>query len=108
MRGAPELVNHLARVLIVDDERANRQLLEAMLTPEGYQLTTASSGEEALSLIQSDPPDIILLDIMMPGMSGYQLAARVKGRVATRSIPIIMVTALDDHEAKILGLGRRS
>jgi two-component system, cell cycle sensor histidine kinase and response regulator CckA len=105
MKGAPELVNHLARVLIVDDERANRQLLEAMLAPEGYQLITAASGEEALSLIQTDAPDIILLDIMMPGMSGYQLTARIKGRVATRSIPIIMVTALDDHEARILGLG---
>ena len=105
MTGPPELVNHLAQVLIVDDERANTQVLEAMLAPEGYRLTTAASGEEALTLIKNDPPDLILLDIMMPGMSGYQLAARIKGPVGTRNIPIIMVTALDDQEARILGLG---
>src|SRR4030081_1269513 len=92
-----------ARVLIVDDEHHNRQLLEVMLTPEGFVLQTAASGEEALAIVAQDPPDLLLLDIMMPGMDGYQVAAKIKGNQATKSIPVIMVTALDDHNARMIG-----
>ena len=69
-----DLTGHAARVLIVDDELRNRQLLEVMLTPEGVTLQTASSGEEALAIVAEQPPDLILLDIMMPGIDGYQVA----------------------------------
>jgi signal transduction histidine kinase len=93
------------RVLIVDDERHNRQLLEVMLAPEGFDLPTAASGQEALALVQQQRPDLILLDVMMPGLDGYQVAGKLKGNLATRHIPIIMVTALDDHNARMLGLG---
>jgi two-component system cell cycle sensor histidine kinase/response regulator CckA len=93
-----------ARVLIVDDERHNRQLLEVMLAPEQLVLETAASGEEALAKIAAHPPDLVLLDVMMPGMDGYTVAERIKSAAATRHIPIIMVTALDDRDARILGL----
>jgi two-component system, cell cycle sensor histidine kinase and response regulator CckA len=93
-----------ARVLIVDDERHNRQLLEIMLTPEGFVLLTAASGEEALAIVAQQPPDLILLDIMMPGMDGYEVTRRIKGNAATKNIPIVMVTALNDRNARLLGL----
>jgi two-component system cell cycle sensor histidine kinase/response regulator CckA len=104
MKAAAYIPEHIPRVLIVDDDLGNRDLLEAMLASEGYDLTSASGGEEALALIATARPDIVLLDIMMPGMNGYKVIARIKGDVATSSIPIIVVTALDDRDARILGL----
>jgi two-component system cell cycle sensor histidine kinase/response regulator CckA len=88
----------------VDDERLSRQLLEAILTPEAVLLLTAASGEEALAMVAQQPPDLILLDIMMPGMDGYQVAAKVKGDLATKNIPIIIVTELNGHDARMRGL----
>ena len=95
---------HTARVLIVDDELRNRQLLEVMLEGEGYVLATAASGEEALEAVAKQPPDLILLDVMMPGVDGYQVAARIKGDVATAGIPIILLTALNDRNSRAHGL----
>ena len=96
--------DHRPRILIVDDERQNRQLLEVMLQPEGFLITTAASGEEALARVAEEAPDLILLDVMMPGMDGYQVAGRLKGNLATKNIPVIMVTALDNRTARMLGL----
>jgi signal transduction histidine kinase/DNA-binding response OmpR family regulator len=93
-----------ACVLIVDDERHNRELLEIMLKPEGFVLLSAATGEEALALIARQPPDLILLDVMMPGMSGYDVAAKIKSDPITKNIPVIMLTALDDRNARMLGL----
>jgi PAS domain S-box-containing protein len=90
--------------LIVDDERPNRQLLEVMLASEGFVMLMAASGEEALSMVAQQPPDLVLLDIMMPGMDGFQVASRIKGSPGTRNIPIIMITAVDDRKARMLGL----
>ena len=104
MHRSPASADHPARILIVDDEQSNRALLEVMLTPEGFFVTIAAGGEEALAIVARQPPDLILLDVMMPGMNGYQVAARIKGDLATRSIPIVMITALDDHDALMLGL----
>jgi signal transduction histidine kinase len=104
MNPDPKLADHQPRILIVDDERSNRRLLEIMLKPEGFHLTTAASGEEALALVAQEPPDVILLDIMMPGMDGYEVASKLKGNFATKNIPVIMVTALDDRNARMLGL----
>ncbi len=92
------------RVLIVDDERRNAELLKVMLTPEGYVLLTATSGEGALALLADQQPDLILLDVMMPGMDGYEVAAKIKQNPATNNIPVIMLTALDDRNARMLGL----
>jgi PAS domain S-box-containing protein len=93
-----------ARLLIVDDDPYERELLEIMLKPEGFVLMTADSGEKAIAIVAKQPPDLILLDIMMPGMNGYQVTSKFKGDPATQNIPIIMITALDDRNARMLGL----
>ena len=93
------------RVLIVDDERKNRQLIEVMLGECGYELAAAACGEDALAAISADPPDIVLLDVMMPGMDGYQVAARIKGDPATAHIPVIILTSLGDRNSITHGLG---
>ncbi len=93
-----------ATLLIVDDEAQNRRLLETLLRPEGYGTLSAASGEEALASIAQQPPDLILLDIMMPGMDGYQVASQLKADPATAHIPIIMVTAQIDRSARLAGL----
>ncbi|MDB4911186.1 MAG: multi-sensor signal transduction histidine kinase [Gemmatimonadetes bacterium] len=93
-----------ARILIVDDDRQNRRLLEVMLTAKNYQLQTAASGEEALALVAKQPPDLILLDVMMPGMDGNEVASTLKLNPATKNIPIIMVTALSNHDARMVAL----
>jgi two-component system cell cycle sensor histidine kinase/response regulator CckA len=93
-----------ARILIVDDERHNRALLEVMLAPEDFVLETASSGEEALAAVLREPPDLILLDLMMPDMDGYEVARRIKANPVTTNIPIVMITASDDRKAMLLGL----
>ena len=93
-----------ATVLIVDDELFNRKLLEALLRPEGYVTVSAASGEEALACVAKQAPDLILLDIMMPGMDGYQVARTLKANPATSNIPIIMVTAHSDRHSRLTGL----
>lgn len=103
MNPTPDIAREPARILIVDDERSNRELLEVMLSQEGFRLLMAASGEEALAMVAQDPPDLILLDIMMPGLDGYEVAATIKANLATRSIPVIMVTALDDRNARMRG-----
>jgi len=93
-----------ARILVVDDEERNRRLLVAMLEAEGYAAAAASDGAQALELMRQNPPDIVLLDIMMPGMDGYEVARALKADAATRAIPVVMVTALDDRESRLRGL----
>ena len=93
-----------ARILIVDDDANNRLLLQVMLANEGYEIVTASAGTEALDLVEQLPPDLIVLDVMMPGMDGYQVATRIKANPATRHIPVIMLTALSDKNSMMHGL----
>lgn len=93
-----------ARILIIDDDERNLKLLEALLKTEGYVLESATSGEDALKLVASFRPDLILLDIMMPGIDGFEVARRVKLDPETKTIPIIMITALEDHESRIRAL----
>ena len=104
MSASPEVLAAPARILIVDDERRNRDLLEVMLEPEGYVLATAVSGDEALAAITAQRPDLILLDVMMPGLDGYQVATRIKGDPATADIRILLLTSLDDRNSKAHGL----
>lgn len=98
------VAEHPARILIVDDEPHNRALLEVILTAEGYSLIHAASGEQALAMLAEHPTDLVLLDVMMPGMNGYEVATQMKDKEATKHIPIIMITALDDREGRIHGL----
>jgi CheY-like chemotaxis protein len=94
-----------ARILIVDDERANRQLLEIMLEPEGYALSVATNGEEALAMVAQHPPDLIVLDVMMPGMNGYVVTARIKANSATRHVRVLLLSALQDQSSRAHGAG---
>jgi PAS domain S-box-containing protein len=100
----PDLTSPNARVLVVDDEFDNREILRVMLTSNGLQVETAVNGEDALAMIAASPPDIVLLDIMMPGIDGYQVTASLKGNPETTHIPIILVTALSDQNARMAGL----
>ncbi|MEW5736484.1 MAG: HD domain-containing phosphohydrolase [Thermodesulfobacteriota bacterium] len=92
------------KVLAVDDEDRNLRLMEAMLLPLGYEVDLAHDGEEALNKVSSIAPDVILLDIMMPGINGFEVARRLKSDDETRLIPIIMVTALKEVEDRVKGL----
>lgn len=93
-----------ARILVVDDILPNVKLLEAKLSAEYYDVITAQSGEEAIRRAQQDSPDMILLDIMMPGMDGFEVCQRLKADPTTAHIPVVMVTALSDTEDRVKGL----
>lgn len=93
-----------ARVLIVDDIPTNVRLLEARLTAEYFQVHTAASGREALEICQNGEIDIVLLDVMMPEMDGFETCRRLKGDVRTHHIPVVMVTALDQPSDRVKGL----
>jgi len=95
---------HLATVLLVDDEASNLRLLQTLLNAEGYATLTAMSGVAALTLATDLQPDIILLDVMMQEMDGFEVARQLKAKADTRNIPIIMVTALDDRRSKLKAL----
>jgi DNA-binding response OmpR family regulator len=92
------------RILVVDDEENNRELLEAILTPEGYDVKLAADGPSALADAAATPPDLILLDLLMPTMSGYETAQHLKELTTTATVPVIVVTALGligDKEAAL-------
>ena len=100
MNASPKIADRSVRILVVDDERDNRELLDLILKWEGLVCVTAASGTEALAAVAKQAPDLILLDVMMPGMDGYEVAAKLKGDSATEKIPIIMVTGIADHNAR--------
>ncbi|HKG74519.1 MAG TPA: PleD family two-component system response regulator [Aestuariivirgaceae bacterium] len=93
-----------ARVLVVDDILANVRLLEAKLTAEYFEVHTAMNGVDALESVQRVKPDIVLLDVMMPGMDGIEVCRRIKGNPQTHHIPVVMVTALDQPDDRVRGL----
>src|SRR6202045_2000189 len=93
-----------ARVLVVDDVPANAKLLEARLTAEYFDVVTATSGAEALAICERGQCDIILLDVMMPEMDGFEVCRRLKGNPATHHIPVVMVTPLDQPSGRVRGL----
>jgi len=91
-------------VLIVDDEFSGRQTLESVLEGDGYNLEMAESGMEALEKIKTVQPDVILLDVMMPGMTGFEVCQRIRNDPEVAEIPIIVLTALDDRESLLTAL----
>src|SRR3954470_6125998 len=93
-----------ARVLVVDDTVANVKLLEAKLAVEYFDVVTAYNGSDAIALATNNPPDIVLLDIMMPGMDGFEVCRRLKSDPRTAHVPVVMVTALSDAEDRVRGL----
>ena len=96
--------NTPATLLIVDDDVLVRELLELLLQDQGYRTLTASSGEQALAMVAQQAPDLILLDAMLPGTDGYQVARQLKANQSTANIPIIMLSALGEQSARLLGL----
>jgi len=93
-----------SRVLIVEDEPDIRELVVHHLRREGYQVSAAASGEEALSQIRGAPPDLVLLDLMMPAMDGLEVCRRLRQDPATATLPIVMLTAKGDEIDRVLGL----
>jgi adenylate cyclase len=89
---------------VVDDNKQNLTILEKALTAAEYEVITAADGPTALSLIESASPDLVLLDVMMPGMSGYEVCERIRAKEATRLLPVVMLTALSEVTDRIRGI----
>lgn len=92
------------RILVVDDHPENLELLEALLVPQGYEVVRASTGEEALKRLSSNAVALMLLDVMMPGINGYEVIRRVRQDSANGQIPIVLVTALRDKQERVKGI----
>ncbi|NJL92599.1 MAG: response regulator [Anaerolineae bacterium] len=90
-----------ARIFVVDDDWMNREVIEAHLAMEGYSVTTLSAGSKALEAALTQPPDLILLDAMLPDVSGFEVCRRLKESDATRFVPVVMVTALESEQDKL-------
>src|SRR5688572_2823504 len=99
-----DAVRPIGKVLVVDDVAANVELLKTLLTREGYAVVTASDGEEALEMVASAHPDLVLMDVLMPKLSGYDVCERIKHNPATRLTPVVLITALHERERKIQGI----
>jgi two-component system, cell cycle response regulator len=93
-----------ARILVVDDIEANVRLLQAKLEAEYYEVLTAPDGPSALAIAAAEKPDIVLLDVMMPGMDGFSVCRRLKDDIETRHIPVVLLTALDGRADRVAGL----
>ena len=92
------------KILIVDDELVGRQLLQALLMVEGYQPILAKNATEALQITTNEHPDLILLDIMMPEINGFEFLKKIKAIDKLKHIPVILISALDDRDSKAKGL----
>jgi len=93
-----------ARILVVDDTPQNVKLLHDLLVARGYSVATAATGEEALAKLENEPPDLVLLDVMMPGLSGYDVCRRIREDPRTALLPVVLVTALDPHTERVKGI----
>jgi adenylate cyclase len=97
-------MNIPAKILVVDDTARNVKLLADLLAVKGYAVVTAASGQEALDKIEPERPDLVLLDVVMPEMSGYEVCRKIREIPETRMLPVVMVTALDPSEERIKGI----
>jgi CheY-like chemotaxis protein len=91
------------QVMVVDDDDMNREIIEAFLVSEGYEVVLAHNGRQALTLLQAQRPALVLLDVRMPDMNGYEVCQQIKGNPQTRQIPVVMVTGYDSDEEKQRG-----
>jgi adenylate cyclase len=97
-------MNSPAKILVVDDTARNVKLLADLLAVKGYGVATAASGREALALLETAQPDLVLLDVVMPEMSGYEVCQKIRANETTAMLPVIMVTALDPSEERVKGI----
>lgn len=102
-RSAAAAVHPSARILVVDDLGGNRRLLTRLLEHDGYAVCTATTGDEALHQIAQGEVDLVLLDVMLPGLDGFDVCREVKRQPASRLIPIVLITALQDSDSKVRG-----
>ena len=93
-----------ARILVIDDTPANVKVLTDILTSAGYQVVSAASGTEGLARMTAEPPDLVLLDVVMPGISGYDTCRQIRSHTATSLLPVIMVTSLDPRRERVAGI----
>ncbi|MBM2835490.1 MAG: hypothetical protein HW406_2651, partial [Candidatus Brocadiaceae bacterium] len=93
-----------AKILVADDIKQNVKLLRVILTASGFDVVEAYDGEEALEKAKSENPDLILLDIMMPKLTGYEVCQKLRANGTTKSIPIVMITALHEMDDRIKGI----
>ena len=93
-----------ARILVVDDTPSNVKLMGDLLAVKGYAVTTAASGEEALAKMAAETPDLVVLDVMMPGLSGYDVCRRIRENPATALLPVVMATSLDPQTERVKGI----
>ena len=98
-------MNGEGRILVVDDVPQNVRLLEAVLAPRGYDVVTATDGDSALRLVESEEPDLVLLDVVMPQLDGYEVCRRLRARDETAMLPVLMVTASVAEKAKVIEAG---
>jgi adenylate cyclase len=97
-------VSAAAKILVVDDTPQNVKLLADLLTAKGYVITTAADGTAALDRLAADPPDLVLLDVMMPGVSGYDVCRKIRADPRTALLPVVLVTALDPQQERVRGI----
>jgi PAS domain S-box-containing protein len=102
--GGTVMMKFADRILCVDDEPKNLSLLEAILTPRGFEVVLVTSGQEALDKIATEQIDICLLDVIMPGMDGFEVCRRIKADVHHRNIPVVMLTLYAERENRIRGI----
>jgi CheY-like chemotaxis protein len=88
------------RILVVEDQDSIRRMIEALVGARGYQVTAASTGTKAIDVALADPPDMVLLDLMLPGHDGFEVCRRLRADPSTRKIPILIISALDDPESR--------
>jgi len=93
-----------AHILVVDDQRANVEMAAELLRVRGYQVETAVSGEAALERVRVSPPDLVVMDIVMPGLDGYEVCRRLRAREDTALLPIVLVTSLDPNQERVKGM----
>ncbi len=110
MLGVPQAFSKPPKILIVDDNEQNVELVCAMMEAEGYEVLSAPDGLEAIARVAANPPELILLDIKMPKLDGYEVCRQLKARPETLFVPIVLIAALRGEADKILGIevgGRR-
>jgi len=93
----------MSRILIIDDDPSNREILRARLEPAGHEVTEAADGEKGLQLVETTMPDLVLLDVMMPRMDGWQVCRQIKNNPKTKAIPVVMLTALGQQIDQLRG-----
>ena len=99
-----EVFGRVPKLLIADDQELNRELLKDLLAPEGYQIVEAENGEQALEVFEQERPDLVLLDVVMPLLDGFEVCQRLKGDPQGRLVPVVMLTALEDSASRIRGI----